>query len=57
MKKLILITVVALAIVSCGPKKTEQTVVNQDSITTVDTVNTEVISTDSTTVDTAAVAK
>lgn len=58
MKKVILFAVIAIAIVSCGPKKANQTVVNQDSLTNVDTVSTEVVNdTTSVKVDTASVNK
>ncbi|MFV0471898.1 MAG: hypothetical protein ACK5L7_07690 [Paludibacteraceae bacterium] len=47
MKKVFFLAVIAVAIVSCGPKKTEQTVVEEDSIVSVDTI----ITNDSTVVD------
>ncbi|VBB46512.1 conserved exported hypothetical protein [uncultured Paludibacter sp.] len=59
MKKLFLFAVIAVAVVSCGPKKTEQATVNQDSIVTVDTVKTDSVKVDSAVVktDTAVVKK
>lgn len=47
MKKLILFAVIAIAIVSCGPKKVEPAATNQDSIATVDTLQNDSVATDS----------
>lgn len=53
MKKVFLFAVVVFAIVSCGPKKVEQTVEEQDSLVNVDTLP----AADSTKVDSSSVVK
>ena len=56
MKKVFLFAVIAIAIVSCGPKKAEQVAEVQDSIISVDTVAPDTVVTDTTVVTMDSVA-